>query len=57
MKYLFYIVINLLAVGLIGFGVQGCALEHDVYGWAVFAGLCMLTIPKFDTPAKKSKTK
>jgi hypothetical protein len=33
----------LAGAALIAFGVHGCAGGHNVYGWAVFGGLAMLT--------------
>lgn len=31
-----------LGSALIAFGVHGCGQGADSYGWAVFAGLCLL---------------
>jgi hypothetical protein len=31
----------LSGAALVAFGVHGCGKGHDVYGWAVFAGIML----------------
>lgn len=43
MRYAYVIGMNVIAAGLIGAGCHGCSGGHVVWGWAVFAGLGLLT--------------
>jgi hypothetical protein len=55
MPYVYSVVINLIGAALIAFGVHGCSQGSDVYGWAVFGGLCLLGHEVVTVSVKRKK--